>query len=347
MPRRATAVQDRFKAPEQLEAEADALLRGEELPGPGETLDSPDKLTPTDSPDKPAPGNKGKKDDTPADAAPSSQPSLGDTVQRLSEAQRRMHQAIQEAAEARGQNAQLTQNVNQLQAQLETLQAQIAELRANPAPGGTRAADSPVLDTVMTEIDALTENYPSIAKPLKDAITALQAQNNALMAQLAAVRSDVGKNDQALRATQESIEEKRIEDQFAPVLRAHHDAYELVADPQFQAWIRKRPTGDFLAIYGDPNRGGAGGDNETVIDIFDDYKQSIGKARSVRDAERDTTPNLRGGERGGGRPTNKPKGRMWTRAEIAALDFRKYSEKEWAEIEQDFTAAYAEGRVID
>lgn len=340
MPKAAAAkVQDRFKSPEELEAEADALMGAG--PGPDDELDSPGNPNPPDSPDNTPAPDKGKKE---AEPAPPASPSLGDTVQRLSETQRRMHEAITQANEMRGNNAQLTQTVQTLQTQLTTLQQEIATLRAQPAPS---PSDSPALATVMSDIDALSENYPSIATPLKAAIQALQRQNDALTSQLNAVRADVGKTGQELRATREHIEDTRIEGEFAPVLRVHKDAYTLVADQKFQAWIKTRPAADFLAIYGDPNRGGEGGDTDTVIEILDAYKQSIGQARSVADAERDTTPSLRGGE--GKRPAspNKPQGKTWTRAEISALDHRDYSPEKWAEIEADFTRASAEGRVID
>lgn len=341
MPKAAAAkAQDRFKSPEELEAEADALMGAG--PGPDDELDSPGNPNPPDSPtDKTPAPDKGKKE---AEPAPAASPSLGDTVQRLSETQRRMHEAITQANEMRGHNAQLTQTVQTLQTQLTTLQQEIATLRAQPAP---KNSDSPGLATVMSDIDALSENYPSIATPLKAAIQALQRQNDALTAQLNTVRADLGKTGQELRATREHIDDTIVETQFAPVLRAHKDAYTLVADAKFQAWIRTRPTADFLAIYGDPNRDGAGGDTETVIDILDAYKQSIGQARSVADAERDTTPRLRGGGGRGPANPNKPKGKMWTRAEILALDHRQYSPEEWEKIEADFTSAPAEGRIID
>lgn len=340
MPKAAAAkVQDRFKSPEELEAEADALMGAG--PGPDDELDSPGNPNPPDSPDKPAPDAKGKKE---AEPAPPASPSLGDTVQRLSETQRRMHEAITQANEMRGNNAQLTQTVQTLQTQLTTLQQEIATLRAQPAPS---PSDSPVLATVMSDIDALSENYPSIATPLKAAIQALQRQNDALTSQLNAVRADLGKTGQELRATREHIDDTIVESQNAPILRAHPDAYQLVKDPAFQAWIKDRPTVDYMAVYGDPDRNNAGGDTETVIEILDAYKQSIGQARSVADAERDTTPSLRGGE--GKRPAspNKPQGKMWTRAEISALDHRQYSPEKWAEIEKDFTSASAEGRMLD
>lgn len=342
MPKAAAAkVQDRFKSPEELEAEADALISGG--PGPNDELDSPENPNPPDSPDNTsAPEPKGKKEADPAPAG--NQPALGDTVQRLSEAQRRMHEAITQANEMRAQNAQLTQSVQTLQTQLTTLQQEMATLRAQPAPS---PSDSPGLATVLADIDGLTENYPSIATPLKAAIQALQRQNDALTAQLNAVRTDLGKTGQELRATREHIDDTIVENKFAPVLRAHNDAYELVVSPKFQAWIRTRPTVDFLAIYGDPNRNNAGGDTDTVIAILDAYKQSIGQARSVADAERDTTPRLRGGEGRGPANPNTPKGKMWTRAEIAALDHRDYTPEKWAEIEADFTSAPAEGRMLD
>lgn len=341
MPKAAAVTQDRFKSPEELEAEADALISGG--PGPNDELDSPGNPNPADSPgNNQDPEPKGKKEAEPAPAG--NQPALGDTVQRLSEAQRRMHEAITQANEMRAQNAQLTQSVQTLQTQLTTLQQEMATLRTQPAPSNS---DSPAMATVLADIDELTANYPSIAGPLKAAIQAMQAENKALSSQLSVLRADLGKTGQELRATREHIDDTIVENQFAPVLKAHSDAYEVVADKKFQAWIRTRPTADFLAIYGDPNRGGAGGDTDTVIDILDAYKQSIGQARSVADAERDTTPRLRGGEGRGPTNSTKPKGKMWTRAEIAALDHREYTPEKWAEIEADFTRAPAEGRMLD
>ena len=94
------------------------------------------------------------------------------------------------------------------------------------------------------------------------------------------------------------------------ILSVHPDALDLIEASDFQRWIESRPGPDYMAIYGDPKHGGAGGDAMTVIAILDAYKRSKGL-------------------------------KVWTRQEIAALTAEEYEK-----LESEIDEAMTEGRIV-
>lgn len=243
-----------------------------------------------------------------ADTAQRSEEASADTanvvpVERYKNAEKRMHEATQQAAEMRRQNQALEARVQALELALQQASSAGNAVQKTHATDGSEASLQD--DDELRELD---EFYPEIAKP---------------------VRAKLSRFEQAVKQIQGHIQKQQAVEQQAvasahieAIQAAHPDAYQLAQDPQFQAWVAAQPPLLQAAVQS--------GTAADVIHVLDSYKAGRGVAAhrasaesrtpTVADARRASTPQV-------GRMTSAVSQPKWTREQIAAMplaEFEKY-----------------------
>ena len=183
------------------------------------------------------------------------------------------------------------------------LRRRLAELEAKLAEASKPKSNA--------DIEKLAEDYPDIAKPL--------------LAKIAELESKLTETGSEVRM---SKEEAAREAHFAAIARVHPDYLEVAGSEAFESWLTNQtPVWQRIA-----NQGTA----EEVVDLISRYKdfnkptlQGAEKARAAAEPKLPRqAPQIDSGKK------------IWTRAEIANLDYRDFERLE-AEIDK----AIAEGRV--
>lgn len=338
--------------PEQLESEADELLKTMANPPaepdtdePGQAGDEPGGAG-GDEPNKggePAggePENKAKPGDKPNDPPPEVDTgedglTLDNARERIRNAQARMHRATQEASELRKKVASQDGELSALRSDVSGLNQQIEALKkAQPPASPDTVAD----DLSDADLQSMAEEYPTLAKPFIKQINALNNRVKELMDSLAKVE---GKVTETVQSTKEKEQADADKAHFDAILAVHPDAFEVYESDDFNGWLLRQPPA-FARSMKD-------GTADDVIYVFSEYKKAVGLTKpepkgdeggakdSLAKARAAATPNVRQVRTD---PSRKPVKPTFTRDELANMPQDEFERRE-AEIDE----AMAEGRV--
>lgn len=304
--------------PEQLEAEADELLKQANTPPP-ENQDSDGDDDQGHAPE-PTEEGKGKKKNDPPPDQDSGDPLEGLTLEnaqeRIRNTQARMHQATKEAATLRRSIGELKNQVEPLTAKMRQLETELTEARKKAEqPPATDSADKDYQD-----LESLKDAYPTIINPLLNQLKTLKGLVQGVTAEVDSVKKGVSKTaeDQRLKDERDA-QEAAAKAHFDAIRKVHSDLDAINASDDFQGWLSRQSS----LIQ----RAAEEGDANEVIEVLDRYKAAVGKTRKLQEAEEESDPST---PRSRKQPsTKKPK---FTRAQIAAMSPQEFSEKE-AEID--------------
>ena len=287
----------------RLEAEADealeAMLTKEEAPKETETEQGQpvevieDTLTDDVAPkEEYEPQNEEAQSKTDVDQPKSE---LEVVEERLANAQRRMTQATQEAADLRRINAELTEKVN-------TLEASTAKQPDNAID------DASALD----KLDEVAKEFEDFA-PLVTAIRQIQNQ--------------VGNIEQTTHQVQQKTAQQEAQEASQAyenaIVSVHPDAFELAGSDALKSWLLSQPPFFSKYLFGDgaPNSAGT---PEQVNYVLTKYKQETAKPATpnkVEEAKKLATPNVRSQ---GQTPNSKPNYTPQQIANMSLKEFEKY-----------------------
>lgn len=313
---------------EQLEAEADALLKQSKEPPakPDTEIEEPpvDTGTPeTAETEIPAPD---ESPETPpatiaADTDELEGLSLENAAERIRNAQARMTRATMEAADSRRALLDAQRTSQSLEEEVERLQAELQAAARPPASTDTA--------TGMATLETLQDDYPQIIGPLVATLKEMRAE-------LDGVKGTVTTRDKTDKAENARL---KTEAHFTAIRNAHSDFDQIKNSDEFGGWVSRQPRVTSILLYGDgvPNSGYRNGGNAAeIIEVLDAYKKSVGIAKRTEQAREAAAPTLRKTAR------PQPKGLpTFTRAQIDAMTPAEFNKRE-AEID----AAMADGRVI-
>jgi hypothetical protein len=334
--------------PEQLESEADELLKTMATPPdepdtgkPKQEGEKPeDELEPEpeegagegDPKDEPKPGDNLNEPPAPADTGEDGL-TLDNARERIRNAQARMHKATQEAADLRKKVASQDVELSALRASVSGFEQQIETLKQQPPAKPDTESD----DVSDAELQAIAEEYPSIAKPFIKVINSLNKQLKIVGDKVATVEGTVNKT---VSSIQQDDENSKMEAHFAAIREAHPDAFKLYESDDFKGWLDRQPPAFALIM----KQGSA----DDVIYVFDQYKKAVGTIEDeeqpnkggqdkLAKARAAATPSVRQVRTD---PTKKPTKPTFTRKQIADMSPEEFEERE-AEIDE----AIADGRI--
>lgn len=293
--------------PEQLEREAEELMRKHGLIEADPATDTPPQSAPEPAPQADTPGEP---------PAPATEDGLdrGDPANSVDDIEEI------EVLRERYRNAQAamtraSQRASDAERSVADLRREIADLRASqPAQQAPQNAD---------EAEALLQNalkeYPEIVGPILKRLETVEA---------------------TARTAHTEVVQRKSEDaqsaHLAEIRKAHSDLDQVSASPEFSGWVsRQSPTWQQVAVSGTA---------EEVIELLDRYKEAVGIAKApqpqrdermerARQVAEPTLPKNR-------KPDPNAGKRVWTRKEIGAMSLEAYEKHR-----EDIDRAYLEGRV--
>lgn len=266
---------------EKLEREADeqldSMMNGEAPTQPEEGNDPPEAEaadTQQPEPDEHPEANASEPNDAGKEVEPAQTDEVAELkgeVQKLEEryvnAQRRMTQAIEEAADLRKENASLRGEINSLKA-------------ASTKPDDAGQGD---VDDMVEKLTSMTNEYPDFA-PLAE------ATRKAL--------EKVGAVEKTVEMTERQHAENQAKAEYdaymAAITSAIPDAQLIAQSPEFDAWLAGKPGFYRKAVFGNGEPGSAGTADE-VVAVLSEYKQSLAppKPNKVEEAKKLATPTVR------------------------------------------------------
>lgn len=299
--------------PEQLEREADELIRqmmGEEAePEAEEPESAADTEAEDPEPEESAPSDQEETvesaESDPEPEEESGEPEDSDSriwEERYKNAQARMTKATQEAAELR-------KEVKSYKDKLDRLETQVSQQKATPAT-----------DVDDKDLEQLMADYPEVVGPLIKKIQVLQTK--------------VG---ETVSSFEEREQQAELERHFEAIRAEHPDLDEVTASDDWEGWLdRQSPT--WKRIAGE-------GTAEEVVDLVSRYKQDMGlvkpqvkreaRVEQARKVSEPKLPKARKPDPNGGK-------KVWSMTEINRMPTELFLKHE-AEIDQ----AILEGRVRD
>lgn len=329
-------------SPEQLENEADEMLKTMANPPENQDTDEPTQvLKPEDEEPTPKkveepaktvdePGND-PNDLPPIEESGEEGLSLENARERVRNAQARMHRATQEAADLRKKVASTDGELSAMRSKMSGLERELEALKQQPPAKPDSGTAELIADA---DLQGIAEEYPTFAKPFLSVINKLNSQLKTVSDKLVKVE---GKVTQTATSIEERDESTRVQTHFDAIRAAHPDAFTLYETDDFKGWIERQPP-----MLRDMVEQGTATD---VIYVFDTYKKAVGKDVDDPNPAKDritraraaSTPNVRKV------PTNpiKPGKPTFSRAQIA-----KMSEKQFEENEAAIDEAVAEGRIV-
>lgn len=320
--------------PDQLEAEADALLGIEpQVPAP---LDTP-PANPEGEPDEEnePTGTEPEPDESPAEEPEAPEPevpaaeeddlkglTLKNAEERIRNAQKRMHTATQEAADLRKKQDGHAQELADKDVEIRRLQTELQQAKA--AAQATPAPAAPVVTDA--SLQRLQEEYPDLA-PVLTELTASRALNQQLAGKVDELKTRLDATDQKVDTRSER---ELISDHLTTIRKAHPDMDKIRDSDDFKGWKERQPP-----VVQDAISKGTALD---VIWALDLYKEQVGLKKrkgKLGAAVTAAEPDVR-------TQRQPPAGskRIFTQAEIDAMSPEEF-EKNEAEIDK----ALAEGRV--
>lgn len=330
--------------PEQLENEADELMKKMVNP-PEEDTDEPTQVLKAEDeepkPEKVAePGKADEPGDDPNELPPIEESceeglTLENARERIRNAQARMHRATQEAADLRKKVASTDGELSAMRSKIAGLERELEALRQQPPANPESESAELIADA---DLQGIAEEYPTFAKPFLSVINKLNSQLKTVSDKLAKVEGKVTKTVTSIEKRDEST---RVQTHFDAIRAAHPDAFTLYETDDFKGWIERQPP----MLREMVEQGTA----KDVIYVFDTYKKAVGKEvdepKDETNPEKDriararaaSTPNVRKV------PTNptKPGKPTFSRSEIA-----KMSPKQFEDAEAAIDEAISEGRIV-
>lgn len=146
-------------------------------------------------------------------------------------------------------------------------------------------------------------------------------------------------NNPTIRRLEQSIEEQNTEKARATLLQRHPDAMNLVASPEFQAWLNESPGRLAMFQQAHVNR-----NVDVAVDLLDIYKttKKVTNEEAVTERDAKAAEDLKKASvESGGAPASTRK--VYRRAELIELKLRDPARYE--AMRDEIHAAYAEGRV--
>lgn len=234
--------------PVKLEAEADALLLKEtgQAPPDGDSEIEAAPATGTDDTkddldkEKDTSLENGEEelstDAAPGEETPDSEDlteglTLENASERIQNAQARMHQATQEAADVRRTTAPLEEQITELKATVDKLERQAKEAIPSAASDLSPVTDSDT-ESDYAELEALQVDYPDVIKPVLAALRKKDEQINKLQ----------DSTNQTANAVINSTEKTAKERHDAAITDVHSDAFDIVETDDFQGWLARQPS---------------------------------------------------------------------------------------------------------
>jgi hypothetical protein len=221
--------------------------------------------------------------------------------ERVANAQQRMTQATQEAADLRKQNFELTEIVNQLR----SASVQSPDNASNPQESGD----------LLQQLEGLATEYEDFA-PLVNAIRTVQSQVGNLQ------QSAESSKQEAAVATANSARDKYMSE----ITSVHPDAETVAASPDFDAWLSTQPGFFRDNVYGtgQPNSAGTPEQVSYVISAYKSKQQASQPTSKLEEAKKLVTPSVRSQTH-----TDKPKP-TFTQDQIANMSLAEYEANEEA-----------------
>lgn len=169
--------------------------------------------------------------------------------------------------------------------------------------------------------------------------------NRCLDRRMATIENRLVNIENSTKNSEAAITESRTDRFYRSLTERVPDWQEIDNSPEFREWLQQSPARIDLV-----RRGMANFDVNGIAELFEYFKAVTGKGQTQQAApakpslERKVAPSK-------GRPGNTaattPEKRMWTRSEISQVyrDRRRFSQKEFDELQRDIFAAQREGRV--
>lgn len=290
----------------RLEQEADEMLDAMESENASPEEVKVEQGQPTEASDdtqaikEPLSDSEPKQDNTIENEKPQERDPLEVAEERVANAQKRMTQATQEAADLRKQVQSLTQTVE--------------ELKQQPAQQPDNAINSQE-GNALEKLDSLASEFEDFA-PLVNAIRSIQNQ-------VVSLQQSAEKTEQQVQQDQA----KQAESEYMNAITAvHPDAETIALSPDFDAWLVSKPSFFRQNVFGtgQPNSAGT---PEQVNFVLSQYKQSIAPSQQtskLEEAKKLATPSVRSKTE-----TIKPKP-TFTREQINNMSLAEYEANEAA-----------------
>jgi hypothetical protein len=296
---------------EQLEQEADDLLRRHYAPEAAENTAGADTAPPPAAPATNTDQQGFESGEAQAPLGEAHDPTGDRWEERYKNAQALMTRATQEAAQLRAQINELLRRNDLLQGEVERLKAQGPSSHPAPPARGQDTAPEVIDDTDLQQ--AIAED-PALATPLVKHIRKLNQELTAVQRSMSSSAEQQAQRDH----------QARYQEHMARVYSAHPDVEQITRNADFHGWVQRQTPMVRQAV--------AQGTAEDAIWVLNQYKAAAGIPTNLDEARAAATPNTPRVRR---QPLEtRPK---FTRAEIAAMSPAEFSRRE-AEIDAAMVA---------